>query len=162
MSFNTFHIRHSSKKKYTCAITGKKYKESDGWYGSDTVYISDEGVKEIIEQYFYMHRTDQGGGTSNFLKHLERMYNTSFNQMLYGYKIPSFLRVKVLKRYNHQCYICGSKKKLEIDHIEPFNRGGLTEIENLQVLCKRHNLMKRHTKLTRHKRLKKFQLNKEE
>ncbi len=161
MSFDTFHIKLKSTQKYKCAITGKECKMSEGWYGTEKVFISDEGVKEIIEQYFFMHRADEGGGTSNFLRKLEHMYNTGILKELYSYRIHNFLREKVLKKYKHQCYICGSKYKLEIDHIIPFYSGGLTELKNLQVLCEKCNLKKRNQKLTRDKRLKSIDLNDE-
>ena len=37
---------------------------------------------------------------------------------------------------------CGSKFKLEIDHITPVSRGGGTQRENLQLLCSNHNRYK--------------------
>jgi 5-methylcytosine-specific restriction endonuclease McrA len=40
--------------------------------------------------------------------------------------------------------ICGSTKKLRIDHIDPLSRGGSTEVDNLQILCVRCNSKKRN------------------
>jgi len=59
--------------------------------------------------------------------------------------IPKSLRYAVLKRDNEQCVKCGASPKkdvdvvLEVDHIIPWSKGGLTETSNLQTLCHRCN-----------------------
>ena len=55
------------------------------------------------------------------------------------------LRMEVLDRDKSTCQICGAQApevKLELDHIIPRIRGGLTELRNLRVLCKTCNLGK--------------------
>jgi len=49
------------------------------------------------------------------------------------------LRNIIFKRDNYKCKNCGSEKNLVIDHIIPFSKGGITEIDNLQTLCKKCN-----------------------
>ena len=55
------------------------------------------------------------------------------------------LRNKILKNDDYTCRYCGISKKehpsvqLEVDHIIPVSRGGLTEEDNLQTLCIRCN-----------------------
>ncbi len=63
--------------------------------------------------------------------------------------IPQALRDRVFLRDRGRCaYIspggkrCGSRHNLQIDHIVPFALGGTTSIDNLQLLCQKHNLMK--------------------
>lgn len=58
------------------------------------------------------------------------------------------LRYKVLKRDDFSCVCCGASpaKKtsilLHIDHIKPWSKGGVTELDNLQTLCQNCNLGK--------------------
>jgi hypothetical protein len=56
--------------------------------------------------------------------------------------ISEELRDKIYKKCNFKCVECGSTEDLEIDHIVPFSLGGRTELENLQLLCKKCNLKK--------------------
>ncbi|MCB5981887.1 HNH endonuclease, partial [Flavobacterium psychrophilum] len=60
--------------------------------------------------------------------------------------IPLSIRYKILERDNFKCTKCGRNVsngiKLQVDHKNPFSRGGLTEIKNLQTLCNECNLGK--------------------
>ena len=55
------------------------------------------------------------------------------------------LRKKIMKNDDYTCRYCGVSKKdhpsiqLEVDHIIPVSKGGLTEEDNLQTLCLRCN-----------------------
>jgi hypothetical protein len=52
--------------------------------------------------------------------------------------IPSSLRAKILDRDKSTCQMCGAKApetKIEIDHVVPRSRGGMTEERNLRALC---------------------------
>lgn len=53
----------------------------------------------------------------------------------------------LFKKYNYRCAECGATNKettLHIDHIKPIVIGGTNNEDNLQVLCKKCNLVK-HT-----------------
>lgn len=51
------------------------------------------------------------------------------------------LRFKVLQRDNFKCVKCGASPssnpeiKLQVDHIQPYSKGGETNMDNLQTLC---------------------------
>lgn len=55
--------------------------------------------------------------------------------------IPAKLQLKVFKRDNYKCRICGKSPSthpelsLEIDHFLPVSKGGTNDIDNLQTLC---------------------------
>jgi len=55
--------------------------------------------------------------------------------------IAEELRNTIFKRDNYRCKLCGDTNilNLVIDHLVPFSRGGVTEINNLQTLCKKCN-----------------------
>lgn len=60
-------------------------------------------------------------------------------------EISGPLRYQVLKRAEGLCELCGISKNvkaLQIDHIRPQSKGGLTVIENLQALCYTCNAQK--------------------
>jgi hypothetical protein len=58
------------------------------------------------------------------------------------------LRASILERDDHTCTICGVSLRdephllLEVDHIIPISKGGLTTVDNLQTLCWRCNRSK--------------------
>ena len=61
-------------------------------------------------------------------------------------RIPSErLKVQVLMRDGNQCKLCGitlTGENIHFDHIFPWSKGGETILENLQILCAKHNLAK--------------------
>ena len=56
--------------------------------------------------------------------------------------IPEVIRAEVWRRDNGQCVQCGSREKLQFDHIIPVSKGGATTARNLQLLCQSCNLSK--------------------
>ena len=57
------------------------------------------------------------------------------------------LQYEVLKRAKERCELCGvskSIKALQVDHIVPRSKGGLTTLENLQALCYTCNAQKQN------------------
>lgn len=59
--------------------------------------------------------------------------------------ISDRLKVRVLIRDGNKCKLCGvtvTGDNIHFDHIEPWSKGGETVVENLQVLCAKHNLAK--------------------
>lgn len=58
--------------------------------------------------------------------------------------IPSEVKLAVWKRDKGKCVQCGRADNLHFDHILPFSKGGTSlKVENIQLLCARHNLEKR-------------------
>jgi diadenosine tetraphosphate (Ap4A) HIT family hydrolase len=56
------------------------------------------------------------------------------------------LQYEVLKRAKERCELCGisKNKALQVDHIVPRSKGGLTVLENLQALCYTCNAQKQN------------------
>ena len=55
--------------------------------------------------------------------------------------IPDEVRAEILAS-DQTCESCGSKQNLEVDHIIPVSRGGTSDRENLQALCRSCNRRK--------------------
>ena len=45
------------------------------------------------------------------------------------------IRAAVYARDGHRCLYCGTSRRLSLDHIHPFSKGGTDTMENLQTLC---------------------------
>lgn len=56
--------------------------------------------------------------------------------------IPTALRKTIYER-DKACKLCGSKHRLEYDHIKPYSMGGKTEYKNLRLLCRSCNQRQR-------------------
>jgi SAD/SRA domain-containing protein/HNH endonuclease len=57
--------------------------------------------------------------------------------------IPSSVKQQVWARDGGKCIKCGATNELHFDHVLPYSKGGTSiTIENVQLLCARHNLQK--------------------
>ena len=56
--------------------------------------------------------------------------------------IPSEVKLNVWRRDQGKCVECGSKEKLEYDHIIPISKGGSNTDRNVQLLCQACNRKK--------------------
>jgi 5-methylcytosine-specific restriction endonuclease McrA len=59
--------------------------------------------------------------------------------------IPSAVRREVWRRDQGKCARCGSREKLEYDHIVPVARGGSNTARNIELLCESCNRSKSHS-----------------
>ena len=56
--------------------------------------------------------------------------------------IPSSVKMYVWRRDGGRCVECGSREKLEYDHIIPVSKGGSNTERNVQLLCEHCNRKK--------------------
>jgi len=56
--------------------------------------------------------------------------------------VPSSVKLAVWRRDSGKCVECGSKEKLEYDHIIPVSKGGSNTERNIQLLCEKCNRKK--------------------
>lgn len=110
----------------------------------------------------YSFRYVSAGGNSSMkfdiqlnIENLDKFVNylnglIKFRKSIAGQRalMTSSLREKIKNRDGYTCKICGLSVKdeknllLEIDHIVPLSRGGITSEDNLQTLCWRCNRSK--------------------
>jgi hypothetical protein len=65
-----------------------------------------------------------------------------FEEVAARMRIPDAVRAAVIVRDGGRCRRCGSTRNLEVDHIVARSRGGSSEEDNLQALCRRCNRRK--------------------
>jgi len=65
---------------------------------------------------------------------------TSYNKV--HVKEAKFSRRVLYERDNYECQYCGSKKEINIDHVIPKSKGGLSTWENCVVSCVKCNTSK--------------------
>ena len=56
--------------------------------------------------------------------------------------IPEDVRIAVWRRDGGKCVQCGSRERLEYDHIIPVVKGGSNTVRNIQMLCESCNRSK--------------------
>lgn len=107
------------------------------------VYISSGGNSSM--------RTDITLDINNLNKFIEYLSKlVKFRKSVAGQRalMTSSLRIKIKKRDHYTCQKCGNSNSkepnllLEIDHIKPLSKGGITSEENLQTLCWKCNRSK--------------------
>jgi len=57
-------------------------------------------------------------------------------------RIPEKVRIEVWRRDGGKCARCGSRERLEYDHIVPISRGGSNTARNIELLCESCNRTK--------------------
>lgn len=65
--------------------------------------------------------------------------------------IPMAIKLKVVRRDNNQCQVCGrilKDEEIQFDHLIPYSKGGPSDIDNLRVICEKCN-KKKSNKLIR-------------
>jgi 5-methylcytosine-specific restriction endonuclease McrA len=66
-------------------------------------------------------------------------------ELHYG-RIPEAVKKEVRERDEGRCQWCGTEDTLEnpiqYDHTYPWSLGGKNTVENLELLCRKHNLEK--------------------
>lgn len=112
-------------------------------------------VRDNVEIFAYLWGNGDGDG-GHVLGTIRQAVTGSFFKELKprtGYSkkdIKGALRIAVLERDAYRCKHCGTHLNLTIDHIHPEVKGGKTELENLQTLCKSCN-SKKGTKIVTEK-----------
>jgi CRISPR/Cas system Type II protein with McrA/HNH and RuvC-like nuclease domain len=98
--------------------------------------------KEIGSKIWNMLKLLSGAGSEKDISEFEHLVD---NLYLTRKEFDSILNVffeLVAKRDGKFCKICQTIEDLTVDHIVPLARGGDNTIENMQILCRKHNSKK--------------------
>jgi 5-methylcytosine-specific restriction endonuclease McrA len=96
--------------------------------------VSDEEISLLIMDVFDAER--------RHFEHLKARFDGIKNGTHRRPPIPESIRIHVWQRDGGQCIQCGSREKLEYDHIIPISKGGSSTARNLQLLCEPCNRSK--------------------
>jgi 5-methylcytosine-specific restriction endonuclease McrA len=112
----------------------------------DKQYRKENKENLSLKEKIY-RQTDKG-------KNIRYYHNLKIRSLKYNREFSPIERTEILKRDNWTCQICEIKvhdestgdwntdDKAHIDHIIPLSKGGNSEVNNLQILCKKCNLVK--------------------
>ncbi|MBL7161817.1 MAG: HNH endonuclease [Anaerolineales bacterium] len=119
----------------------------DLWFYKGNVYwltgdhanphrYSKEQIKLLIFEIFDKDRKK--------FERLKKLYSVSVdeNKGIKRQRISERVRIEVWRRDNGQCVRCGSREKLEYDHIIPVSKGGSNTTRNIELLCEKCNRSK--------------------
>lgn len=105
-----------------------------------------------VEYWFYLWRSDSPRIRAHTRRGTEVLLHPDHTRY-----ISAELKRKVWQRDKGMCRAnwtldprldkvsqetCDSNVDIHYDHIKPYSKGGLTTLNNLQILCQKHNLMK--------------------
>ncbi len=101
-------------------------------YATEGLY-SEEQFKLLIFEAFDKER-----------RHFERL-KSKYESVQVGddltsrSRIPESVRIEVWRRDGGKCVRCGSRERLEYDHIIPVSKGGSDTARNIELLCEKCN-----------------------
>ena len=112
-----------------------EYVISKGYNKGQVLAYYTEGINQDISKWdFETHKTAIDAYiNSNIKLDFQRFFTSEDKLILFG--------------KSHQCVKCGASKsyalkELEVDHVDPWSKGGRTNLFNAQLLCKYHNSSK--------------------
>jgi 5-methylcytosine-specific restriction endonuclease McrA len=155
--FNEMQIQTpTEKEKIIEEMTGKSTRESekmlDGLKDSDSpkkviLHLKEETLHRLKQvQKMNSHKcADMDLLILNMCNEIEKIWDPTVvkrkspQARVDRRYISVGIKAAIWKRDHGQCRICGSDKRLELDHIKPFARGGKTTEDNLRLLCRNCN-----------------------
>lgn len=107
----------------------------------DTEILSEEEQQLLIYEYY-----DKDRKKWERLNHLygndKPENDISSNSEYIRERIPERIRIEVWRRDGGKCAQCGSREKIEYDHIVPVSKGGSNTARNIELLCEKCNRQK--------------------
>ncbi len=77
-----------------------------------------------------------------YVKDISRMNTNARRDRRKKGDIPNDALPAIMAFFDNKCIACSSTDRLELDHIMPFAKDGAHDFDNVQILCKPHNMEK--------------------
>lgn len=85
---------------------------------------------EIVKEFYDRKKTD---GSIDLVELINK--GTKYREINIERRIPDSVKREVWNRDGGRCSRCGSREKLEFDHIIPYSKGGGNTARNIELLC---------------------------
>jgi hypothetical protein len=120
------------------------------WLFEDRIFITPDADLPIDVQVILVKEANsrenqqQEEAIARTLQEIDNIRNRSVRVSLDHVRqpIPGNVRIEVWRRDQGQCVKCGSRNRLEYDHIIPVSRGGSNTARNIELLCESCNRAK--------------------
>jgi len=114
---------------------------SSEWVFKGYVYEVDDLLSDAEARLLILEHFDKERQKFETLK--AKFDSTSTAEIMYErQRIPEKVRIEVWRRDGGQCARCGSRERLEYDHIVPVTKGGSNTARNIELLCEDCNRKK--------------------
>ncbi len=109
--------------------------ELKGQHRNESIFPVEHIKLLIMEQYDKDRRK---------FERIQRLYGatTEEKKSFKRPNIPERVRIEIWRRDDGKCVKCGSRERLEYDHIIPISKGGSNTVRNIELLCEKCNRSK--------------------
>jgi HNH endonuclease len=112
------------------------------WWYRDRFYWDDEGHTDEDVEALILHRERRKQSTLDRARAELRDERHPGGRKQSRESIPESVRHEVWRRADGRCVDCGSRERLEFDHIIPVSKGGSNTARNLELRCESCNRKK--------------------
>ena len=113
------------------------------WGYMEYLYVVSDPVKLYTHDQIKLLIYGEYDKERKHFEKLKKLYESSAAVEEYKRpRIPEEVRILVWRRDGGKCARCGSREKLEYDHIVPLSQGGSNTARNIELLCEKCNRSK--------------------
>jgi hypothetical protein len=109
------------------------------WLFQNRLYVIKDSHLCSSDECELLVRDEYDKNRRKFERLKSKFENTEGGRVSRREKIIESVRIEVWRRDEGQCAHCGSKERLEYDHIVPVSKGGSNTARNIELLCERCN-----------------------